>query len=173
MSPWPVSLERTLDDSLDRNSVINAVIRPILSCQLCCQSDKAGLFVTLSLCHWHFRHFSLQWNTALETDSAWHWSNKGGSLHFSCMTPNLTNFCCQSPVKSCKKRSLWMYLPDLLCPTRWILCSDAYWSIRSLSHNRSLISVGNLSLTKCVKGDKAKLALSLCCQLCCQLWHGN
>ena len=131
-----------------------------LSCQLCCQSDKAELFVTLSLCHF-------------VTDSAWHWSNKGGSLHFWCITPNLTSFCCQSPVKSCKKRSLWMYFPDLLCPTRWILCNDACWSIRSSSHNRSLISVWNMSLTKCDKGDKAKLALSLCCQLCCQLWHGN
>ena len=59
----------------------------------------------LSLCHF-------------VTDSAWHWSNKGGSLHFWCITPNLTSFCCQSPVKSCKKRSLWMYFPDLLCPTR-------------------------------------------------------
>ena len=109
-------------------------------------------------------------------NSAWHWSNKGGSLHFWCITPNLTSFYCQSPVKSCQKLSLRMYFPDLLCPTRWILCSDACWSIRSSSqwsHNRSLISVWNMSLTKCDKGDKAKLALSLCCQLCCQLWHGN
>jgi len=72
----------------------------------------------LSLCHF-------------VTDSPWHWSNIGGSLHFWCITPILTSICCQSPVKSCKKRSLWMYFPDLLCPARWILCSDACWSIRT------------------------------------------
>ena len=53
------------------------------------------------------------------------YTNKGGSLHFWCITPNWTSFYCQSPVKSCKKRSLWMYFPDVLCPTRWILCNDA------------------------------------------------
>ena len=137
--------------------MIDGIMMVILVANFAVKVTKQGC---LSLCHF-------------VTDSAWHWSNKGGSLHFCCITPNLTSFYCQSPVKSCKKRSLWMYFPDLLCPTRWILCKDACWSIRSSSHNKSLISVGNMSLTKCDKGDKAKLALSLCCQLCCQLWHGN
>ena len=44
--------------------------------------------------------------------------------------------------------------------------SEASWHLTLC--DKSLICVGNLSLTKCDKGDKAKSALLLCRQLCYQ-----